>query len=60
MSPLHPKANHFQIGLLLPPKEGPWTLCVSFKLLVVFYHKFPFIHTNIFFLDESTLRCYTF
>jgi hypothetical protein len=60
MSPLHPKNNHCQIGLLFPPMEGPWTFCVSFKVLVAFYHKFPFIHTNIFFLGESTLRCSTF
>jgi len=60
MSPLHRKNNHCQIGLFLPPTEGPWTLCVSFKLLVIFYHKFPLTHTDIFFLGESTLRCSTF
>ncbi len=30
MSPLHPKYNHCQRGLLLPPTECPWTLCFLF------------------------------
>jgi hypothetical protein len=48
MAPLHPKNNHCEISLLLPPIEGPWPFVSRLVLLVCTpYHVFFALHNWI-------------